>query len=143
MHFAYQVLSYIFCFTSIFFTANSQTNERLTATESKSNAIASTSNSTQTLTTSNILSTINTTNFTTHPTKPSTKETTEANTDEQKEAKASAEDDSADDDDLASVHLMLEPHLRPTPPDPNSDLSKEIFDEHKQLAKEYLKVCVT
>lgn len=47
-----------------------------------------------------------------------------------------------DDDDLASVHLMLEPHLRPPPPDPKSDLSKEIFDEHKQLAKEYLKVSI-
>lgn len=45
-----------------------------------------------------------------------------------------------DDDDLASVHLMLEPHLRPAPPDPKSDLSKQIFEEHKQLAKEYLKV---
>lgn len=63
-------------------------------------------------------------------------------------AKAGAKDetidnDDDDDDDLASVHLMLEPHLRPTPPDPKSDLSKQIFDEHKKLAKEYLKVCLS
>lgn len=126
------------------FTANSQTNERLSTTESKSNAIASTSSSTQTLTTSNILNTINTTNLTKNQSKVSTKENSEANNDEQQQQNARASGDAGivdDDDDLASVHLMLEPHLRPAPPDPNSDLSKEIFDEHKQLAKEYLKVC--
>lgn len=46
------------------------------------------------------------------------------------------------EDNLDSVHLMLEPHLRPEPLDPNSSFSKQIFDEHKELAKEYLKVCV-
>lgn len=121
--------------------SNSQTNERLSTTESKTNAIASTSNSSHTLTTSNSL---NTTNFTKNSSNPSTKENAEASNDdeqrEQQKTKAGAEDSSVDDDDLASVHLMLEPHLRPAPPDPNSDLSKQIFDEHKQLAKEYLKI---
>lgn len=47
-----------------------------------------------------------------------------------------------DDDDLASVHLMLEPNLRPAQPDVNSELSQQIFEEHKQLAKEYFKVAI-
>lgn len=120
--------------------ANGQTNERLSATESISNAIASSSSNTRTLT-GNILNTINQTNL-----KNSTKIAAE-NYDGDKEqltAEAGAAgglpETNIDDDDLASVHLMLEPHLRPPPPDPKSDLSKEIFDEHKQLAKEYLKV---
>lgn len=125
------------------FTANSQSNERLSTTESKSNAIASTSNSTQTLTTtSNIL---NTTNHTKNTSSVPTKEESETGSDEQQQQQQQQKtttDTDDDDDDLASVHLMLEPHLRPAPPDLNSDLSKQIFDEHKQLAKEYLKVCL-
>lgn len=39
-----------------------------------------------------------------------------------------------------SLHQMLEPHLRPVPPSPNSQYSKKIFEDHKQLAKRYLKV---
>lgn len=42
--------------------------------------------------------------------------------------------------DLDSMHLMLEPHLRPATPDPNSPISMQIFDEHNKLAQEYLKV---
>ncbi|KAL4711502.1 hypothetical protein ACJJTC_000518 [Scirpophaga incertulas] len=41
---------------------------------------------------------------------------------------------------LDSMHLMLDPHLRPISPDPNSEESKRIYEEHKQLAPEYLKV---
>lgn len=36
--------------------------------------------------------------------------------------------------------MMLEPHLRPISPDLNDEESKRIFEEHKQLAQEYLKV---
>jgi len=42
--------------------------------------------------------------------------------------------------DLDSIHLLLEPHLRPATPDPNNSVSQNIFKEHKELAKEYLKV---
>lgn len=48
------------------------------------------------------------------------------------------EEDSQSTFDL--MHLMLEPHLRPVSPEPNDQTSKEIFEEHKRLAKEYLKV---
>uniref|UniRef100_A0A7G3AK56 Mitogen-activated protein kinase kinase kinase 7 n=1 Tax=Lutzomyia longipalpis TaxID=7200 RepID=A0A7G3AK56_LUTLO len=41
---------------------------------------------------------------------------------------------------LDSMHLMLEPHLRPATPDPENDLSMQIFEEHKQLAQNYLKL---
>lgn len=65
-----------------------------------------------------------------------------AKTDDQKlnqEQQEQADSESTFD----SMHLMLEPHLRPVSPDPNSKLSTEIFEEHKQLANEYLKVsCV-
>lgn len=43
--------------------------------------------------------------------------------------------------DLESIHLLLEPHLRPTTPDPNNAASQKIFKEHNELAKEYLRVC--
>ncbi|KAJ8712393.1 hypothetical protein PYW07_005235 [Mythimna separata] len=41
---------------------------------------------------------------------------------------------------LDSMHMMLDPHLRPISPDLNNDESKRIFEEHKQLAQEYLKI---
>ncbi|XP_063626070.1 mitogen-activated protein kinase kinase kinase 7-like [Cydia splendana] len=41
---------------------------------------------------------------------------------------------------LDSMHMMLDPHLRPISPDLNNEESKRIFDEHKQLAQEYLKI---
>lgn len=117
------------------FAANSQSNERLTATESRSNAIASSSSNTRTLI-GNVLNTANQTTF-----RPATKPPRESfdTNSEQNKTGANA---TVDEDDLASVHLMLEPHLRPPPPDPNSELSKQIFEEHKQLAKEYLKVYI-
>jgi hypothetical protein len=42
--------------------------------------------------------------------------------------------------DLESLNLMLEPHLRPISPEPSVQLSQEIFNQHKELAQEYLKV---
>ncbi|KAG4079104.1 hypothetical protein HA402_001075 [Bradysia odoriphaga] len=42
--------------------------------------------------------------------------------------------------DLESIHLLLEPHLRPTTPDPNNSASQKIFKEHNELAKEYLRI---
>lgn len=44
------------------------------------------------------------------------------------------------DDDENLMYLMLEPHLRPVTPEPNNYVSRTIFEEHKKLAKEYLKV---
>ncbi|XP_050682239.1 mitogen-activated protein kinase kinase kinase 7 [Leptidea sinapis] len=44
------------------------------------------------------------------------------------------------DPDLDSMHMMLDPHLRPISPDLNQEESKRIFEEHKQLAQEYLKI---
>lgn len=38
------------------------------------------------------------------------------------------------------MHLMLEPHLRPVSPEPNDQVSNEMFEQHKRLAKEYFKV---
>lgn len=38
------------------------------------------------------------------------------------------------------MHQWLDPHLRPVTPDPNNQKSKQIFDEHKNIANEYLKV---
>lgn len=111
------------------FTANNQTNDRLAANESRSSAIASSSNA------RTLIGNVNSTNQTTF--RSATKPTTFDGSNEQKQTESNG---GVDDDDLASVHLMLEPHLRPAPPDPKSDLSKQIFDEHKQLAKEYLKV---
>ncbi|XP_038222266.1 mitogen-activated protein kinase kinase kinase 7-like isoform X2 [Zerene cesonia] len=44
------------------------------------------------------------------------------------------------DPDLDSMHMMLDPHLRPISPDLANEESKRIFEEHKQLAQEYLKI---
>lgn len=129
-----------FYFISIFlkgyffqFTANSQSNERQTANETRSSAIASSSNSTRTII-GNVLNASNPTSFKTTP------KTSSDHFDGNCEQTNMGANGDVDDDDLASVHLMLEPHLRPVPPDPKSDLSKKIFSEHKQLAKDYLKV---
>ncbi|KOB57431.1 putative Mitogen-activated protein kinase kinase kinase 7 [Operophtera brumata] len=40
----------------------------------------------------------------------------------------------------STLHMMLDPHLRPISPDLNDEESKRIFEEHKQLAQEYLKI---
>lgn len=47
---------------------------------------------------------------------------------------------SSPDPDLDSMHMMLDPHLRPISPDLNDEESKRIFEEHKKLAQEYLKI---
>ncbi|XP_072944597.1 mitogen-activated protein kinase kinase kinase 7-like [Epargyreus clarus] len=55
-------------------------------------------------------------------------------------AEGAAPPPSEPDPDLDSMHMMLDPHLRPISPDLANDESKRIFDEHKQLAQEYLKI---
>uniref|UniRef100_A0A1L8DKR2 Mitogen-activated protein kinase kinase kinase 7 n=1 Tax=Nyssomyia neivai TaxID=330878 RepID=A0A1L8DKR2_9DIPT len=64
------------------------------------------------------------------------------NNQERQTGGASEEDrgDSYTSLNLDSMHLMLEPHLRPATPDPENELSMQIFDEHKQLAQNYLKL---
>jgi mitogen-activated protein kinase kinase kinase 7 len=42
--------------------------------------------------------------------------------------------------DLDNVYLMLDPQLHPIMPDTTSSDSVRVFEEHKQLAQEYLKV---
>lgn len=44
------------------------------------------------------------------------------------------------DVDLDSMCLLLDPHLRPATPDMTDVRSKALYDEHKQLAQEYLTV---
>lgn len=44
------------------------------------------------------------------------------------------------DTGLDNIHLLLDPHLRPATPDFSDPKSVELFEEHKQLAQEYLKV---
>lgn len=110
-----------FCFAFfllvlLFISANNQSNERLTATESRSNAISGSSSTFY--------------NNTGNPTIFSKRDTSFEH----------ATNFRNDNNDLDSMHLMLEPHLRPPQPDPNSDISKQIFEEHKKLANEYLKV---
>lgn len=43
-------------------------------------------------------------------------------------------------EDLDNVYRLLDADLRPLTPDQTCERSKEIFEEHKQLAQEYLKV---
>lgn len=107
----------------LFLSANNQTNERLAATESRSNAISGSSS-----TFFNNQNALNTGNPTIFSRRDGTFEY--------------ATNFRNDENDLDSMHLMLEPHLRPPQPDPNSDISKQIFEEHKKLANEYLKVTI-
>ncbi|OWR51859.1 mitogen-activated protein kinase kinase kinase 7 [Danaus plexippus plexippus] len=55
-------------------------------------------------------------------------------------AEGAAPPPSEPDPDLDSMHMMLDPHLRPISPDLTNEESKRIFDEHKHLAQEYLKI---
>lgn len=48
--------------------------------------------------------------------------------------------DNKSDVDLDSMCLLLDPHLRPATPDLADPRSKALFEEHKQLAQEYLTV---
>lgn len=47
---------------------------------------------------------------------------------------------STTNEDLDNVYRLLDTELRPITPDYSCEKSLEIFEEHKQLAKEYLKV---
>lgn len=42
--------------------------------------------------------------------------------------------------DLESLNMMLDPHLRPVNPIRNHATSQQIFQEHKDIAEDYLKV---
>jgi len=44
------------------------------------------------------------------------------------------------DPNLDNMYLLLDPHLRPATPDPADPNSMGLFEEHKQLAQEYLKI---
>lgn len=44
------------------------------------------------------------------------------------------------DGDLENIYFFLDPQLRPVTPDFSDPQSRQIFEEHKQLAEEYLKV---
>lgn len=103
-------------FTCSFSTANSQGNERLTVTETK------TCSGSGTPIDSAIPSNLSS----------STSTTAGASNDHRTENESSF--------DLDSMHQWLDPHLRPVTPDPDNQLSKQIFDQHKDLANEYLKV---
>lgn len=95
------------------FTANSQGNERLTVTETKACASSGAS-----------------------PLDTSIPSSSSAAT--------GATNDRTDNEssfDLDSMHQWLDPHLRPVTPDPENQFSQQIFEQHKDLANEYLKVC--
>ncbi|XP_066594510.1 mitogen-activated protein kinase kinase kinase 7 isoform X2 [Prorops nasuta] len=47
---------------------------------------------------------------------------------------------STTNEDLDNVYRLLDAELRPLTPDQTCERSREIFEEHKQLAQEYLKV---
>ncbi|XP_076235317.1 mitogen-activated protein kinase kinase kinase 7 [Calliopsis andreniformis] len=51
-----------------------------------------------------------------------------------------AQSNSTTNEDLDNVYRLLDADLRPLTPDQTCERSKEIFEEHKQLAQEYLKV---
>lgn len=130
----------------LFFPANNQSSERIsTTTETRTSAITSSSVAPITAVTSpSVVTTVSSKKDKsqvedTEIGKSEQKTQQQIKTDDQKlnqEQQEKADSESTFD----SMHLMLEPHLRPVSPDPNSKLSKEIFEEHKQLANEYLKV---
>lgn len=45
-----------------------------------------------------------------------------------------------EDQDIDNMYMFLDPSLQPVRPDPNEPESRQIYEEHKQLADEYLKV---
>ncbi|XP_054010548.1 mitogen-activated protein kinase kinase kinase 7-like [Hylaeus anthracinus] len=55
-------------------------------------------------------------------------------------AKNTVQNNSTTNEDLDNVYRLLDADLRPLTPDQTCERSKEIFEEHKQLAQEYLKV---
>lgn len=100
-------------------TAKSQSNERLVTIDTRTSTASSTDIVNSSMVTNSQASVVTKDAFKLEKVTPSSND----------------EEDSFD-----SMHLMLEEHLRPVPPKPNNRLSKEIFEEHKHLAKEYLKV---
>jgi Leucine-rich repeat (LRR) protein len=50
---------------------------------------------------------------------------------------------SRNDLDLETMMDLLDPHLKPIPPLQNNTQSQQIFNEHKDLAQEYLMVNVS
>ncbi|XP_078038049.1 mitogen-activated protein kinase kinase kinase 7 [Augochlora pura] len=54
--------------------------------------------------------------------------------------KNTVQSNSTTNEDLDNVYRLLDADLRPLTPDQTCERSKEIFEEHKQLAQEYLKV---
>lgn len=44
------------------------------------------------------------------------------------------------DPNLENMYMLLDPHLRPATPDLQDSYSRALFEEHKKLAQEYLKV---
>lgn len=46
----------------------------------------------------------------------------------------------APESDLDSMYLLLDQHLRPATPDMDDPKSVALFEEHKQLAQDFLKV---
>ncbi|KRT79349.1 protein kinase, partial [Oryctes borbonicus] len=44
------------------------------------------------------------------------------------------------DPNLDNMYMLLDPHLRPATPDLQDPYSRALFEEHKKLAQEYLKV---
>lgn len=63
---------------------------------------------------------------------------TEAHSDGETTSDQFSEDD--DGVDYDTIRNFLEPDVRPSTPEPNNAASQDIFEEHKKLAKEYLKV---
>nr|XP_023023008.1 mitogen-activated protein kinase kinase kinase 7-like [Leptinotarsa decemlineata] len=52
----------------------------------------------------------------------------------------SSSESSHGNQDLDNMYVLLDPHLRPATPDYSEPKSVTLFEEHKQLAKEYWKV---
>lgn len=46
------------------------------------------------------------------------------------------------DPNLDNMYMLLDPHLRPATPDLQDPYSRALFEEHKKLAQEYLKVTI-
>lgn len=101
---------------SFLFAANSQSNERLTTTETRS------------MSQSEVNSSSIVTNSTTTTTKKETFKSERITTPKEE-----------DDDWYDSMHLLLEQDLRPVSPFA-SEQSEEIYEELKMLANEFLKV---
>lgn len=46
----------------------------------------------------------------------------------------------SDTDDLGNLYFLLEPPLQPVPPDENNPISMALFEEHKSLVVDFLKL---